>query len=264
MSSSPKPLTVFITGAAGGLGRVIATAFLDKGANVAICDVNEERLAETTALWGRNYPDRFIAQQADVASLSDIETLVRSITSKFGRLDILINNAAVLDKFDPAGTCSQEIWDRILRVNLTGAFVCTKVAVNTMQAQSPPGGSIINMGSNASVSGTDGGLAYTVSKHGILALTRNTAAYYLDHDITCTMLQLGGLAATNIQDSLTEGVNMEGLGLIDKHMPGFQPGVNDVPLQDVAKFCIFLTDRELAKTLNGASVPFNRNWPAGV
>ncbi|KAJ3467795.1 hypothetical protein MRS44_005359 [Fusarium solani] len=246
MSISPKPLTVFITGAAGGLGRVIATAFLDKGTNVAICDVNEERLAETTALWAQSYPDRFIAQQADVASLADIETLVQSITSKFGRLDILINNAAVLDKFDPAGTCSQEI------------------GCQHHGGPVPPGGSIINMGSNASVSGTDGGLAYTVSKHGILALTRNTAAFYLDHDITCTMLQLGGLAATNIQDSLTEDVNMEGMGLIDKHMPGFQPGVNDVPLQDVAKFCILLTDRELAKTLNGASVPFNRNWPAGV
>ncbi|KAJ4248414.1 hypothetical protein NW762_012751 [Fusarium torreyae] len=264
MTDSSKPPTVFITGAAGGLGRVVATAYLDKGANVAICDISKERLAETSELWSEKYAGRFVAQQANVSSLSDIEALVKSITDKFGRLDVLVNNAAILDKFEAAGNCPKERWDRVLDVNITGAFICTKVAVNTMLAQSPPGGSIINMGSNASITGVDGGLAYTVSKHGTHALTQNTAAYYLEKDITCTMIQLGGLAPTNMWDSLIEGADEHGLSLIEKHMPGFKAGVNDVPLEDVAKFCVLLLDRNLAKTMNGASVPFNRNWPAGV
>ncbi|CAI6094645.1 unnamed protein product [Clonostachys chloroleuca] len=263
MSDSSHPLSILVTGAAGGLGKTIATAYLDKGHNVTICDVHEERLDATSKLWTESYPGRFIIKKADVASQNEIDSLVEDIVKRFGRVDVLVNNAAVLDKFHPAGTCSQEMWDRILRVNLTGAFVCTKAAVNTMLAQSPPGGSIINMGSNASVCGIDGGLAYLVSKHGVLALTRNTAAFYLEKNITCTMLQLGGLAATNIQDSLVEGVDMEGLGLIEKHMPGFNYGINDVPLEDVAKLCLFLSDRSIAKTMNGALVPFNRNWPAG-
>ena len=264
MSQFPTPITVLITGAAGGLGRVIAEAFLTKGANVAICDVNKDRLAETSSAWTQEHQRRFIAQQADVSSKSDIEDLVHAATNTFGRLDILINNAGVLDAFDAAGTCTRETWDRVLNVNLTGPYVCTQAAVTAMQAQSPPGGTIINMGSNASVCGTNGGLAYTVSKHGVLGLTRNTAAFYLDHGITCTMLQLGGLATTNILDSLSTGVNQEGLGMVEKHTPGFKAGFNDVPLEDVAKFCVLLADRELAKTMNGASVPFNRNWPAGV
>ncbi|KAL4917994.1 hypothetical protein BDW62DRAFT_210902 [Aspergillus aurantiobrunneus] len=257
--------TVLITGAAGGLGKAIATAFLNTGANVAICDVNSARIAETAASWTADYSsDRFIAQQADVASLADIQNLVEAITSKFGRLDILINNAGILDAFDPAGTCPRETWDRVLNVNLTGPYICTQVAVGAMQAQSPSGGTIINMGSNASVYGNSAGVAYTVSKHGVLGLTRNTAAFYLDYGITCTMLQLGGLAQTNIVDGMAGRVNEEGMGLIERHTPGFKAGVNDVRLEDVGKFCVFLADRNMAKTLNGASVPFNRNWPAAV
>lgn len=263
MPESSSPLSVLITGAAGGLGRVIATTFLEKGANVAICDVNKERLAETSDLWNTKYPGKFIVQHADVSSLPEMEAFVHAIVAQFGRLDLLINNAAILDKFESAGTCSLELWDRVLGVNITGAFICSKVAIHQMLAQSPPGGSIINLGSNASVCGTDGGLAYTVSKHGVLALTRNTAAYYLDKGITCTMVQLGGLAHTNIQDSMAHGFDKEGIALIDKHMGGFEYGVNDVPLEDVAKFCVFLSDKEMAKTMNGAAVPFNRNWPAG-
>ncbi|KAL3481482.1 hypothetical protein BJX99DRAFT_218420 [Aspergillus californicus] len=266
MSTHTTPLTVLITGAAGGLGKVIATAFLDTGSNVAICDINKERLDGTANEWAKQpqYSDKFLVRYADTTSLSDVQALVDATTSKFGRLDILINNAAILDKFDPAGTLQREMWDRIIAVNLTGPYICTQVAVNAMQAQEPAGGGIINMGSNASISGTDGGMAYTVSKHGLLGMTRNTAAFYLEHGITCSMLQLGGLAPTNITEAMANGVNEEGLALIDKHMPGFKPGVNDVPLRDVAKFCVFLADREIAKTMNGACIPFNRNWPAGV
>lgn len=264
MSDSSHPLTVLVTGAAGGLGRVIATAFLENGNNVAICDVNKDRLSETSALWENKYPNRFMLQQADVSSIPEMEAYVQAIVDKFGHLDILINNAAILDKFEPAGTCSLDMWNRILNVNITGPFICSKVAVNQMLAQSPPGGSIINLGSNASICGTDGGLAYTVSKHGVLGLTRSTAAYYLDQGITCTMVQLGGLAQTNIQDSMAHGFDEKGVGLIDKHMGGFDYDVNAVPLEDVAKFCVFLSsNREIALTMNGASVPFNRNWPAG-
>ncbi|KAM3427434.1 hypothetical protein MY4824_009455 [Beauveria thailandica] len=264
MSGVSNPPTVLITGAAGGLGRVLATAFLSQGANVAVCDINDDRLTETSNLWAEQYSGKFSVHKTDVSSLSDTERLIRSVTEKFGRLDILINNAAVLDKFDSAGTCPLEIWNNTLRVNLTGAFICTKVAVNTMQAQTPPGGSIINIGSNASVLGVSAGLAYTVSKHGILALTRNTAAFYLEHDITCMMLQLGALQSTNMQDTMADGVNLEGLGMVEKYMPRFKPGFSDVPLADVAKFCVMLMDRDLAKTLNGAAVPLNRNWPAGI
>uniref|UniRef100_A0A8H7NH73 Uncharacterized protein n=1 Tax=Bionectria ochroleuca TaxID=29856 RepID=A0A8H7NH73_BIOOC len=117
MSDSSHPLSILVTGAAGGLGKTIATAYLDKGHNVTICDVHEERLDATSKLWTESYPGRFIIKKADVASQLEIDSLIEEIVKRFGRLDVLVNNAAVLDKFHPAGTCSQEMWDRILRVN---------------------------------------------------------------------------------------------------------------------------------------------------
>ncbi len=261
-SQVPSSTTVIVTGGAGGLGKVIATAFLEAGANVTVCDINQDRLDTAASELSPRFADRFFAQEADTTSEVAIDQLFKATVEKFGRLDILVNNAAVMDGFDPAGTCSRETWDRLLNINVTGPFLTTKAAVKTMEAQSPPGGSIINIGSNASVSGSNAGIAYTVSKHAVLGITRNTAAFYGDKGITCTMLQLGGLEATNITDAFARGVNTEGLALMQKNFPGFKPGENDIRLQDIAKFCVFLADRNIAKTMNGAIVPFNKNWPA--
>ncbi|RYP42331.1 hypothetical protein DL767_000253 [Monosporascus sp. MG133] len=253
--------TVIVTGAAGGLGKVIATAFLEAGANVAICDINKDRLDAAAQGFSSNFADKFLAREADTTSAVAVDQLFQETVKKFGRVDILVNNAAVMDSFDPAGTCSHETWDRLLNINLTGPFLTTKAAVKTMETQTPLGGTIINMGSNASICGSNAGVAYTVTKHGILGLTRNTAAFYEEKGITCTMLQLGGLEATNISDAFAKGMNMEGLKLMQKNMPCFRQGVTDVSLRDVAKFCVLLADRSIAKTMNGAAVPFNKNWP---
>jgi NAD(P)-dependent dehydrogenase (short-subunit alcohol dehydrogenase family) len=255
--------TTLVTGGAGGLGKVIATAFLEAGANVTVCDVNKDRLSEVESEWSSKYAGKFLALQVDISDEASVEKLIKDVVGKFGRLDMLINNAGIMDSFDPAGTTSKETWDRVLGVNLTGPYLTTKFAVKAFEEQSPSGGSIINMGSNASVFGNSAGLAYTASKHGVLGLTRNTAAFYHEKGITCTMLQLGGLQATNIQDAFAKGINMDGMAIMLKLVPGMKQGFNDVPLQDIAKFCVFLADREIAKTLNGAAVPFNRNWPAG-
>ncbi|KAI1254426.1 hypothetical protein MGN70_003829 [Eutypa lata] len=261
-SQIPSGTTVVVTGAGGGLGKVIARAFLEAGANVTICDINKDRLDAASSDLSPRFPDKFLAREADTTSSVAVDQLFKAVVEKFGSLDILVNNAAVMDSFDPAGTCSRETWDRLLNINLTGPFLTTQAAVKTMEAQSPSGGTIINIGSNASVSGSNAGVAYTVTKHGVLGLTRNTAAFYGDKGITCTMLQLGGLEATNIQEAFTKGMNMEGLAIMQKNFPCFTAGETDVHLSDVAKFCVFLADRDIAKTMNGAIVPFNKNWPA--
>lgn len=253
--------TVLVTGAGGGLGKVIAKAFLEAGANVVICDINNDRLEATEAELSSSprFAGRFLAREADTTSSVAVDQLFTEAVEKFGRVDMLVNNAAVMDSFDPAGTCSRETWDRLLDINLTGPFLTTQAAVKIMAAQ---GGTVVNIGSNASVSGSNAGVAYTVSKHGVLGLTRNTAAYYGDKGIACIMLQLGGLEATNIQQAFAKGMNTEGLAIMQKNFPPFVLGETDVQLADVAKFCVFLADRNIAKTMNGAIVPFNKNWPA--
>lgn len=260
MSQVLSGTTVLVTGSAGGLGKAIAVGFLEAGANVVVCDINKERLEGAQAELAPRFGDKLLARVVDATADAAVEQLFKETVDRFGHLDVLVNNAGVTDVFDPAGTLSRELWDRVLNVNLTGPFLTTKAAIKTMEPRSS--GTIINIGSNAAFYGSNAGLAYTVTKHGVLGLTRNTAAFYGDKGIYCIMLQLGAMLNTNISDIFANGMNADGMALMQKNFPGLKPGENDVQLETVAKFCVFLANRDIAKTMNGASVPLNCNWPA--
>ncbi|KAI6085263.1 NAD(P)-binding protein [Hypoxylon rubiginosum] len=258
MTDSLKGTTVLVTGAAGGLGKVIATAYLDAGANVAICDVNEERLAAARGELEPKGP--FAAFKTDVTDEAAVTKLVEDVTARFGRLDILVSNAGMTDKFDPVGSLSKEHWDRILNLNLTGSFLAFKAAVNAMEAQSPPGGTIIQIGSAATTHGMASGVAYAVSKHGVAALVKSTAGHYGPKGIYAVGLLLGGMIDTNIQDGFQAlgGFNQEafGMSIASQFKPEWA-----IQLKDVAKYCVFLADRDIASSSNGSMINFTRNWP---
>ena len=176
MSAQGK--TVLITGAAGGLGKVIATAFLAAGANVAICDINTQRIAKVEDEWSKTYAGKFLTREADVSDDKQVQDLVETAVARFGRLDILVNNAGIMDDFSPIGTTSNELWNNVLGVNLNGAFYASKAAIAQFETQTPVGGLIINICSNASVHGFHAGAAYTVSKTALLAMHKNMAGAY--------------------------------------------------------------------------------------
>ncbi|KAK8083963.1 hypothetical protein PG996_002744 [Apiospora saccharicola] len=267
-SQSLQNTTVLVTGAAGGLGKAIASAYLDAGANVAICDIHDARLAETRSQFEGT--DRFLALKTDITSEEAVEKLVADCVSRFGRLDILVNNAGMMDSFDPVGDLSQANWDKVLGVNLTGSFLCMKHAVRAFQAQQPKSSSassgtdslrglIIQIGSNASIMGTQSGAAYTVSKHGVAALVKNTAGFYGDQGIYAVALMLGVLQ-TNINDGIAAlgGFN-QGIYALSG-LPARPPeAVTDTA--DVARYCVFLADPRIAAGVNGSSIVFNKNWP---
>ncbi|KAI1379936.1 NAD(P)-binding protein [Hypoxylon crocopeplum] len=258
MAATLQGTTVLVTGAAGGLGKVIATAYLEAGANVAVCDVNEERLAQAQS--ELEATGRFLAAKTDITDEAAVVRLVDDVVAKFGRLDILVSNAGMADKFDPVGSLSKEHWDRVINLNLTGSFLAFKAAVNAMEKQSPPGGTIIQIGSTATYHGMSSGVAYTVSKHGVAALVKSTAGNYGAKGIYAIGLLLGGMIDTNIQDSIKSlgGFNMEGFG--QSISSQFKPD-QAVHTKDVAKYCLFLADRDIASTSNGSLIGFNRNWP---
>ncbi|KXX76071.1 3-oxoacyl-[acyl-carrier-protein] reductase FabG [Madurella mycetomatis] len=258
--ASAQGKTAIITGAAGGLGKAIADAFLAAGANVVICDVNLQRIASVDEEWAKSYAGKFLAQQADVTDEAAIQKLVDAAVAKFGRLDILVNNAAIMDDFSPVGACSREMWDRVLNVNLNGPFVTTKIAITQFEKQVPTGGVIINIGSNASIYGFQSGAAYTVSKAGVMALTKNTAGFYGDKGIYCVALLLGGMANTNIGDAFAQGMHMEMFQKIQASQSQFAPE-KAVPIESVAKYCVFLSDKDIAPSANGSCIAFNKNWP---
>lgn len=254
---------MLVTGGAGGLGKVIATAYLEAGANVAVCDVNEERLSAAREELGSGATtERFLAVQTDITDEEAVDALAADVVARFGRLDILVNNAGIMDIFDPVGDLTKGRWDKVLAVNLTGSFLCMRAAVRAFEKQQPVGGTIIQIGSAASNLGSCAGAAYTVSKHGVAGLVKNTADFYGDRGIYAVGLMLGGMAETNIADAAGGfgGFNRDAYARASAALT-FKPDEHNVPLRDVAKYCVFLADRSIAATANGSCVPFARNWP---
>ncbi|KAI0172562.1 NAD(P)-binding protein [Hypoxylon sp. FL1284] len=258
MAGPLQGTTVLVTGGAGGLGKAIATAYLEAGANVAVCDVSEERLTQARADLEPKGP--FLARAADVTDEAAVAALTDAVVARFGRLDVLVSNAGMTDKFDPVGALSKDHWDRVLGLNLTGSFLAFRAAVNAMEAQSPPGGTIVQIGSAATAHGMAAGAAYTVSKHGVAALVKNTAGHYGHKGIYAVGLMLGGMVDTNIQDGFRAlgGFNQEAFGrsIAAQFKPEWA-----IQLKDVAKYCVFLADRDIAASSNGSLINFTRNWP---
>jgi NAD(P)-dependent dehydrogenase (short-subunit alcohol dehydrogenase family) len=138
-----------------------------------------------------------------------------------------------------------------------------KAAVNVMRKQEPVGGTIIQIGSNASYMGfcPGAGTAYTVSKHGVAALVKSTAAFYGESGVYSVGLMLGAMLDTNLVET-SGGMSEFNLELFMKLGPaaGVKPE-EAVQLKDVGKYCVFLADRSVAATANGSCINFNRNWP---
>ncbi|KAL2181076.1 uncharacterized protein P884DRAFT_191946 [Thermothelomyces heterothallicus CBS 202.75] len=257
--ASARDKTVIVTGAGGGLGKAIVAAFLAAGANVAICDVLPQRIADVISEWSEPYGDRFITRPVDVTDAAAVQGLIDDTVAAYGRLDVLVNAAGVMDGFEPAGDLPKEKWDRVLNINLTGPFLTTKAAIAQFEKQEGSYGVIINIGSVASVHGFKSGAAYTVSKAGLMALTKNTAGYYGDKGIYSIGLMLGAMN-TNITDAFVHGMHTEMYKKIQASQTPFRPDLQ-IPLESVAKYCVFLTDKDIAPSANGSCIPFNKNWP---
>ncbi|MGD2143594.1 MAG: glucose 1-dehydrogenase [Anaerolineae bacterium] len=168
-----------VTGASMGIGRATALAFAQEGAAVAIADTNEES-GVAVAEQARADGSEALFVATDVSRPDDVKALVNRVVSRWDRLDILVNNAGIYQQGDVADT-SLDDWERILAVNLTGAFLCAKYAVPAMLKHG--GGVIINIGSEAGLVGIENQVAYNVSKGGIIALTRSCAVDLADRGI---------------------------------------------------------------------------------
>ncbi|KAK1960949.1 short chain dehydrogenase [Colletotrichum sublineola] len=267
MPTTLPSTTVIVTGSGSGLGKSIAEAYLATGANVVIADINEARVSAVASEHRDTYAGRLHTAVVDVASEPSVEALVKSTVDRFGRLDVVVNNAGVMDRFDPVGDCAKDTWDHVLAVNLTGPFLMSKHAVNQFLAQGGasasggPAGLIINIGSNASYRGMASGVAYTASKHGVMAVTKNTAGFYGDKGIYSVALLLGGMDTTNIMDAFAGGVNEAAMAQVTAAMPEYKRGETGLDPAAVAKYCVFLTDKDIASSSNGSCIVLNKNWP---
>jgi hypothetical protein len=149
--------TCLVTGGGGGLGKEISKHLLAKGASVVICDINKNLLdAASKEFSGQG---TLLTIQCDITSSESAEAMFEQIIQKFGKLDVLVNNAGIMDRFDPVGDLDKDLWDKVIAVNLTAPYLLTKLAVRHFLARAATDASIVNVGSLSSQGGFYAGKA---------------------------------------------------------------------------------------------------------
>ncbi len=182
---------VLVTGAGTGIGRATAVEFAKKGCRVAINDVNEKNANQTRVLI-ENQGGLAKIYLCDVSDSEKVEAMVSDIVHTYGRIDVLVNNAAIADSDSPLTEISEQRWDRVIRVNLNGVFYCTKAAMLRMKQMG--GGRIVNISSSAAVGGGTGDHAhYTASKAGVIGLTLAAAREGSRHSILVNCITPGAV-----------------------------------------------------------------------
>lgn len=171
-----------VTGGGAGIGRVVAVAFAREGARVVVTGRRGGPLDETLAAV-RAEGGEGVAVTGDVASSADVQRMVAAAVSTYGRLDCACNNAGIEGgkAFVPTADYSEDIWNEVLAINLTGVFLSMKYEIRQMLAQG--GGAIVNMSSVAGLIGTRIGIGYGASKHGVIGATRAAAMEYAARNI---------------------------------------------------------------------------------
>lgn len=193
---------VIVTGGGSGMGRAMVHEFTARGANVAVLDINPKRAEETISELAK--PDLAFAHAVDVSDPKSVQTAVDAIIQRWGHIDLLCNNAGILDGHATAHEVSLEEWNKVIAVNLTGPFLMARAVIPQMLKQGK--GAIINTSSTSGFSAAGGGTAYTASKHGVIGLTRQLTFEYGARGIRVNTICPGATATPlALADPVTAG-----------------------------------------------------------
>jgi NAD(P)-dependent dehydrogenase (short-subunit alcohol dehydrogenase family) len=202
MTSSTR--TAIVTGAGTGIGKAVALALLKEGYRVVLAGRRREPLEQAVANAGVA-ADRSAAVPTDVGDPDSVRALFAHTKERFGRLDLLFNNAGVGAPAINLEDLTFAQWKNVVDINLTGAFLCTQEAFRIMKSQDPRGGRIINNGSISAHAPRPNSVAYTSTKHGITGLTKCASLDGRKYDIACGQIDIGN-AATDMAARMATGV----------------------------------------------------------
>jgi NAD(P)-dependent dehydrogenase (short-subunit alcohol dehydrogenase family) len=244
-----------VTGAGAGLGRAIAVLFASEGSRVVATDIHEDALNSLEEEIRSNGGD-VIKVISDVSVQADVDRMFDEAISKWGTVDVLVNNAGIMDRFEPAGNVDDALWNRVFEVNVNGPFRTTRRALGIMLPKGK--GSIVNISSIGGLCGARAGAAYTSSKHALNGLTKNTGYMYAKDGIRCNAIAAGAM-----ETSIMSGFDFSKISpMVAERLMGpaaFNPRTSSP--EEVASLTLFLASDE-ASFVNGAIVTADGGWIA--
>lgn len=237
-----------VTGASSGVGKALALLFAQEGAKVVAVARRKERLVELEKE-AKELKGEIVAYAADISVEENNYAMIDFAVNKFGKLDILINNAGLMDNFAPADELDTEIMKKLMAVDVYGPAWATKRAVQVF-LNNENGGSIVNVASIAGICGGKSGCAYTMAKHAVMGLTKNTAFNYRNNKIRCNAICPGGINTEMTDPALFATASQKGL---QTAMLSANLSVRNAEAIEIAQIALFLASDEAA-VVNGAIV----------
>jgi NAD(P)-dependent dehydrogenase (short-subunit alcohol dehydrogenase family) len=244
--------SVIVTGAGSGIGRATALRFAREGDDVVVVDI----IAETAAAVVAEIKEAHGNALAVIGDLSDptvVDRVVAAAVETFGGVDVLVNNAGIMDSMSATADVTDSEWERLLRVNLTAPFLLTRAVLPHMLKQGK--GAIVYTASEAGLRGSAAGTAYTVSKHGVVGLAKSVAVMYRESGIRANAIAPGGTLT-----GVSADIDAEAHG--PQVVIGYAHNFGRIAEADEQAAAIVFLASDAASNINGVVLPVDNGWAA--
>ena len=249
-----KDKVAVITGAGSGIGKCTVERFVQEGAKCVAADMNADSLSALLEDLG-DYAQAVRTYQVDVSDREQVEAMIEFAVKEFGGLDILMNNAGIMDNLLPIAEMEDDIWERLMKVNLNSVMYGCRKAVQYFLSRRREG-VIINTASLSGLCAGRGGCAYTTSKFAVVGLTKNIAFMYGDAGIRCNAICPG-----NTQTNIGVGMRQPSKLGMSKATTGYSGAPRSGKPEEVAAAAVFLASGE-AVFINGETLTIDGGWSA--
>ncbi|GKQ41821.1 SDR family NAD(P)-dependent oxidoreductase [Streptomyces sp. A012304] len=244
--------SVIVTGAGSGIGRATALAFAAEGARVVVADLDADG-AGAVVKEIEQAGGTAVAVIGDLSEQTVVDEVAATAVERFGGVDVLVNNAGIMDRMSALADVDDAEWERVIRVNLTAPFLLTRAVLPHMLAAGR--GTIVSTASEAGLRGSAAGAAYTASKHGVVGLTKSLAVMYRGKGIRANAIAPGGTKTSIVVDAEQGAHGPAALG------PHFVNLGRVAEPEEQAAAILFLAS-DAASNINGAILPVDDGWSA--